>query len=52
MNFMFKFEGLSPVDEVAIYTCLCIISYSCFSSLSMKSEVNSRMTVTNEPVTD
>lgn len=52
MNLMLRLEGASPVEEVAICTYYCMIYCSYFSSLSMKSDVSSRITVTKEPVTD
>ena len=52
MNFIVKFSGISPDSEVASYTCFWIISCSCFSSLSMKSWLSSRITVTKGPVAD
>jgi hypothetical protein len=48
---MLRLSGASPVEEVANYTCYYIIYYSCSSNLLMKSWVNSRITVTNLPVT-
>lgn len=52
MNFMFKFSGVSPEVDWASWTCCCMMCCSYFSSLSIKSLVNSRITVTNDPVTD
>ena len=52
MNLMFRFSGDFPVVEVAIETCSLIMCCSCFSSLSMKSWVSSRITVTKLPVMD